>query len=294
VFGYGSQHNLIQGNTFTDISGIGITLGTTNDPHPSDVSADNREINLGNTIQDNYIHDIGVEFSGADGILLLYTQHTTVTHNEITHVPWDGIDSGVNAGHVDTATQPDLVTNINSDKVISDNLIYDFHTVLSDGGGAIYLEGHQGSTIHNADGTVNEAANFAHGNQVTGNVVYNIVHSGIALYDDIGSQWITWQHNVEFNNANGNDGCAPIGHIRFQDNYYSDQIGFSPAGQRLWTSNTPTTPPCQWTPAPPICRRALSPRQAWNPASGPWPPVPRQQWKRSTRAAEWSTRPPRY
>jgi hypothetical protein len=227
AFGYGSQHNLIQGNTFTDISAIGISLGNTNDPHPSDVGADDREINLGNIIKNNYIHDIGVEFAGADGILLLYTQHTTVTHNEISHVPWDGIDSGVNAGHVDTAAHPDVVTNINSDNVISDNLIYDYHATLSDGG-AIYLEGHQGSTIRNADGSVNEEASFAHGTRITGNVVYNQLHGGMALYDDIGSQWISWQHNVEFNNGIGNGGCAPIGHIRFQDNYYSDQIGFFP------------------------------------------------------------------
>jgi hypothetical protein len=273
ALGYGSQHNLILGNTFTDISGIGISLGNTNDPHPSDVGADNREIDLGNTIEDNYIHHIGVEFAGADGILLLYTQQTTVTHNEITDVPWDGIDSGANGGHLDTSANPDVTTNINADNTISDNLVYDYHSVLSDGG-AIYLEGHQGSTIYNADGSVNEDASFQHGTQVTGNVVYNDLHSGLTLYDDIGSQWITWTGNVEFNNSYGNGGCAPIGHIRFTGNYHADQIGFfpcPPAPVDLQYSNNPQLP-LRPTPADMptqiLANAGLQPAY-WNLASGP-------------------------
>src|SRR5215470_7984659 len=131
--GFGSQHNDIRGNVFTDISGLGLSLGNTDDPHPSDVHAGHRELDLDNTIEDNYIHNIGTEYHGADGILLLYSQHTRVAHNQIDDVPWDGIDSGANGGHVDWRTHPNLVTNVNADNVISDNLIFDYHTVLSDG-----------------------------------------------------------------------------------------------------------------------------------------------------------------
>ncbi|HET6504024.1 MAG TPA: discoidin domain-containing protein [Amycolatopsis sp.] len=229
AFAYGSQHNLVQGNTLTDISGVGIELGSSNDPHPADVGADNREINLGNTIENNYIHDIGAEFSGADGILLFFTQQTTVAHNDINDVPWDGIDSGATQGHLDSPDHPDLTTNINADNTISDNLIYDFHSVLSDGG-AIYLEGHQGATIDNADGSVDSDASFQHGTMVSGNVVFDDLHGGLTLYDDIGSQWITWQGNVEFGNTAGNGGCLPIGHIRFIGNYHADQIAYWPCG----------------------------------------------------------------
>lgn len=227
AFAYGSQNNLVSGNEFTDISGIGLTLGSTNDPHPSDVGADDREINTGNRIENNYIHRIGVEFPGADGILLFYSRHTTVAHNEISDVPWDGIDSGVNAGHLDTSAHPDLTSNINADNAITNNLVHDFHGVLSDGG-AIYLEGHQGSTLLKADGTVDEEGSFTHGTMVTGNVVYNDLHSGLTLYNDIGSQWITWTRNIEFNNSSGNGGCAPVGHLRFIGNYHADQIAVYP------------------------------------------------------------------
>jgi hypothetical protein len=227
AFAYGSTQNLVRGNIFTDISGIGVMLGSSNDPHPSDVGANDREINFGNRIENNYIHHIGVEYAGADGIFLFYGRQTTVAHNEIADVPWDGIDSGVNAGHVDTADHPDVTTNINADNVISDNLVHDYHTVLADGG-AIYLEGHQGETLRKPDGSIEEEASFQHGTHVTGNVVYDDLHSGLTLYNDIGSQWITWNRNVEFNNSAGNGGCAPNGHLRFVGNYHSDQISVYP------------------------------------------------------------------
>ncbi|HEV7974334.1 discoidin domain-containing protein [Amycolatopsis sp.] len=229
AFAYGSTQNLVRGNTFTDISGIGVMLGSSNDPHPSDVGANDREINVGNRVENNYIHHIGVEYPGADGIFLFYTRQTTVAHNEIANVPWDGIDSGANAGHLNTADHPDVTTNINADNVIADNLVHDFHSVLADGG-AIYLEGHQGETLRKPDGSIDEEASFQHGTHVTGNVVYNDLHSGLTLYNDIGSQWITWNRNVEFNNGAGNGGCAPNGHLRFIGNYHSDQIAVYPCG----------------------------------------------------------------
>ncbi|MGW6599838.1 galactose-binding domain-containing protein [Streptomyces sp. NPDC055036] len=224
---FGSHRTLVQGNEFTDISGIGLMLGSTDDPHPSDVGETDREINTDNRIENNYIHHIGVEYPGADGIQLFYSRGTTVAHNEIANVPWDGIDSGVNAGHLNTADHPDLTSNINADNTIANNLVHDYHSVLADGG-AIYLEGHQGQTRRKADGSVDEEASFEHGTKVTGNVVYNDLHSGLTLYNDIGSQWITWTRNVEFNNTYGNGGCAPVGHIRFTGNYHADLIAQYP------------------------------------------------------------------
>jgi hypothetical protein len=229
AFAYGSRGDLVQGNTLTDISGVGIELGSSNDPHPSDVGAGDEEINRNNRIENNYIHRIGVDYAGADGILLFFSQTTTVAHNQIDDVPWDGIDSGAVSGHLDSPDHPGLTTNINADNTISDNLIHDFHSVLSDGG-AIYLEGHQGETRYHADGSIDEDASFQHGTVVTGNVTYNDLHGGLTLYDDIGSQWVTWQNNAEWNNGIGNGGCKPIGHIRFIGNYHAEQIGYWPCG----------------------------------------------------------------
>jgi hypothetical protein len=54
----GSQHNLVQGNEFTDIAASAIQLGATDDPLPSAVGAGPEEIVDGNVITDNYIHDV--------------------------------------------------------------------------------------------------------------------------------------------------------------------------------------------------------------------------------------------
>ncbi|WP_328623744.1 right-handed parallel beta-helix repeat-containing protein [Streptomyces sp. NBC_00353] len=228
AFGDGSQHNTIIGNVFTDISGIGVELGSAGNPNPTD----SREFNSYNTINNNLITRIGVEYPGAVGILLFFTQHTQVAHNDIHDVPYSGISSGAVAGHADTAAHPNLTTNVNSTNDISYNVIYNYMNTLADGG-AIYLEGHQNETVLNTDSTVNESASFAGGLTVTGNVVYNQGGDFFAYYNDIGSQWITYSNNVQWSAPNGNGGCYPVGHISFTGNYYANPINQLPCGSSV-------------------------------------------------------------
>ena len=89
---YGSQNNLVEDNEFTDISGTGLQLGNVNDAHPSDVGAGNNEITSGNTIEDNWFHHDAVEYHGGSGIVVGYTQHTLITHNQFDDLPYDGLD----------------------------------------------------------------------------------------------------------------------------------------------------------------------------------------------------------
>lgn len=223
VFDYGSRNNRIEGNTFTEISGNAIILGNTTDPHPADVGADDREINVGNTIDNNAIHDIGVDYPSAAGITLFFTQHTTVTHNDLYDLPYTGITAGVIQGHVDNADHPENTTNINSDNTISDNLIHAFMQTLHDGG-AIYVEGHQGQTITEPDGSVDRVASIAHGLTVEGNVAYDQGNSNFTWYDDAGSQWINWTGNVEWGGAIGQGGCQSTGHLNYTGNASADPI----------------------------------------------------------------------
>ncbi len=223
-FSYGSHRNTIRGNRIDDVSGVGIFLGDSNDPHPADVGADDREINTDNTITNNLIRDVGAEYHSGSGILHLYARRSKVEHNEISDVPWDGIDSGAVTGQINTPEDPDRATNINSDNRIDRNIVYDFKTVLDDGGG-IYLTGHQGATLRRPDGSIDTEASYAHGTQLTGNVVYNMARHYFALYDDLGSQWITWQRNAQWGSWGGNGGCAPVGHIRFVDNFAANGVG---------------------------------------------------------------------
>jgi hypothetical protein len=224
VLEYGSRRNTVEGNVFTGIAGNGVILGDTTDPHPSDVNADDREINAYNTIDNNLIERVGTDYPSAAGITLFFTQHTQVVHNDLRNLPYTGISAGVIQGHVDNVDHPDNTTNVNSDNTISQNLFHSFMQVLSDGG-AIYAEGHQGQTISAADGSVDRAASMAHGLHAQGNVAYDEGNSNFTWYDDAGSEWIHWDGNVQWGGGIGQGGCQSTGHFDVTGNYSAQAIG---------------------------------------------------------------------
>ncbi|MET7853733.1 hypothetical protein ABZT48_37330 [Streptomyces avermitilis] len=245
-FMYGGSHNVIDGNEFTQIASTALSLGCTYDPTPTATPAsvikDNctpdpktvradqvgtNEILDHTTVSNNVIHDVGTEYRSACGITLLFSRHTTITHNELYNLPYTGITAGVIQGHVDDANHPQNSTNINGDNTISNNLIFNVMQVLDDGG-AVYIEGHQAQYVHQADGTIDATATLAHGLHVTGNVVYNDGSRYNAFYDDAGSEWISFSGNVEFHplaaiGAQG--GCSATGHFWVTGNYFSDPAG---------------------------------------------------------------------
>ncbi|MGH3165197.1 MAG: hypothetical protein ACRDN0_04795, partial [Trebonia sp.] len=148
----------------------------------------------------------GYGYIGAAGITLMFTQHTTISHNEIFDLPYDGITSGAWEGHVNVPQNGEPVTqyynttsNINEYNAITGNV---FNRVMQDygDGGAIYTEGHQGPTRYNADGSIDEQASFASGLTISGNVGDNDSDSyQYFCAPDVGSQWITVSGNVEWN-----------------------------------------------------------------------------------------------
>jgi len=218
VIQYGSKDNLVEGNEFTDISSNAVILGSTDDSNPATAA----EIVSGNTISNNLIHDAGAEYKGAAGITLYFTQHTTVSHNELYDLPYTALSGGVVFGHVSRSSHPDTAASINSDLTVSNNLYYDYMKYLPDGG-AMYIEGNQGQKILNPDGSIDREASIAHGLLAQDNVAYNGNKSNFAWYDDAGSRWINWNGNVQWaNGGNGYGGCSPSGGFKFQNNYSSD------------------------------------------------------------------------
>ncbi|WP_328459260.1 hypothetical protein [Streptomyces sp. NBC_00448] len=245
-FMYGGTHNVVDGNEFTAIASTAVSLGCTYDPTPTrtpaavieanctpdpglvrgDTVGDN-EILDHTTVSDNVIHDVGTDYRSACGITLLFSRHTSITHNEVYDLPYTGITAGVIQGHVDEADHPQNSTNVNADNTISDNLIFDVMQVLDDGG-AIYMEGHQTQYVNAADGTLDPVTTLANGLHVTGNVVYNDGSRYEAFYDDAGSEWIGFSGNVEFHplaaiGAQG--GCSSTGHFWVTGNWFADPAG---------------------------------------------------------------------
>ena len=245
-FKYGGSDNLIQGNEFTRIASTAVILGCTYDPTPTVTPAaviqagctpdpkavakdqvGQNEILDHTTVTDNVIHQIGTDYRSASGITLLFSQHTTISHNDLYDLPYTGITAGVVQGHVDEADHPENSTNINADNTISDNLIFNFLQVLSDGG-AIYIEGHQAEYVDQADGTIDPVATLANGLHVTGNVVYDDGAPYNAYYDDAGSEWVSFSGNVEFHpltSVAAQGGCSSTGHFWVTGNYFSDRTG---------------------------------------------------------------------
>ncbi|WP_433887842.1 IPT/TIG domain-containing protein [Streptomyces sp. CA-111067] len=245
-FKYGGTHNLIEGNEFTQIASTALSLGCTYDPTPTATAASviqdgctpdpkavagdrvgTNEILDHTTVADNVIHAIGTDYRSACGITLLFSQHTTITHNDLYDLPYTGITAGVIEGHVDDADHPQNSTNINADNTISDNLIHDVMQVLDDGG-AVYMEGHQAQYAYQPDGTLDPRATLANGLHVTGNVAYNDGSQYNAFYDDAGSEWISFSGNVEFHpltSIGAQGGCSATGHFWVTGNFFSDAAG---------------------------------------------------------------------
>jgi hypothetical protein len=212
---YGSQDDLVQGNQFSDISGSAILMGSTNDPLPADVGAGSGsgngsdEIDLGDTIADNYIHDVAIEWLGGVGIWVGYTQNLSVVHNQIDDVPYSAISMGWAGWHA-TVFSPNADPNVNTGNVISDNLLYDYMQVLGDGG-AIYTNGSQ-------------ATGWAGQLVVSGNVTYGGANADFALYTDTGSRYIELSQNAVYDqplDSFASGGCHTVGHIRLVGNYFS-------------------------------------------------------------------------
>ena len=274
---YGAVDTLIQGNEFTDIASTAILLGCTYDPLPTDpseaagikqnctpnasaVSGDTigtNEILTGTTVSDNVIHHIGTDYSSASGITLLFSQHTTITRNDLYDLPYDGVTAGVIQGHVDQASTPQNSTNINAANTISDNIFHNYLSVRSDGG-AIYAEGHQAQYVYESDGTtINPTATLANGLQATGNIAYNGQSTDFTYYDDAGSEWINWQGNVAFSaGANSQGGCSPTGHFWITGNYFSAGTQSYPCDQPV-DSNASGNTTISATPGPTTIPNAL-------------------------------------
>lgn len=253
---YGSDDDLVQGDTFTQIAGSAVWLGCSGDPNPgaaddpaatviADCSsnpaasaADNigaggvNEIMTGNTIDNNLIYHDGYGYIGAAGVTLMFTRHTTVSHNEIFDLPYDGVTSGAWEGHADVprggepvTTYYNTTTNIDADNAITDNVFHQVMQTYGDGG-AIYSEGHQGPTRYNANGSVNYQASFGTGMTIRGNVGDNDSSNYQYFYaPDVGSQWITVTGNVEWNAPN-------LGNAYSMSSHWPD----SPSAVYTWTS----------------------------------------------------------
>jgi hypothetical protein len=203
--GQAVNNSSITGNNFTDISSNGLEIGNGAD------AANATLLPSHNTIANNWVHNIAVEYTGGVGIWQGYTRYDTIEHNQINDVPYSGISSNWGWGYV-----PNVQTVGNQ---ITDNLVEDAMQQRGDGGG-IYVLGTEGTSL-------------ANGLLISGNVVRYDANYGNGIYTDGGSQYVTETNNAVYGNDTASfGGCKeatnPYGDFDFTGNYYESLTdGFS-------------------------------------------------------------------
>lgn len=206
-FDTGSQCNSIKNNLFEDISSSAIFLGgvSEEDAHPKD----KKQVVNKNSIKNNLIKNVAVEYVDAAGIFVGFTRKTAIEYNTISNVPWSAIAMGWGWGLLDKGSFPGLpgaesgqwgnfstLTPSSRCKIIR-NRFHNFLNVLWDGG-AIYTIGRQG-------------ANFSKGLLIKENVASGKrpAGGGNTYYTDGGSRYITLSQNVSFDNPIGETFFGP-------------------------------------------------------------------------------------
>jgi hypothetical protein len=232
--GNGSANDLVKGNVFTDISGNGIELGGVDLP-----LATRADRTTGNTIADNHVFAAAVEYRGGVGILVGYAEHTLITHNQLDTLPYTAISIGW-GGWLDKRGLP-AQPNFSNHNVISNNLIFNYLTLLGDGGG-IYTQGRTGSS-------------FSTGERITGNVLHDQKNpkGGHVVYTDNGAAYLSILGNAMYNslvNSEGHDHNDTTSHVGkdpldIEGNYWTKGRADTTSNGLVIKNNHPITGPSQ-------------------------------------------------
>jgi hypothetical protein len=264
TLGDGSQHDLVNGDVVTDTSGSGIQIGNVDMP-----TATGSTQTSNNTITDNHVFNVPVEYLGGVGIDSGYTANDTISHNQINHTPYTAISQGW--GGWPDKEQQSALHNFSHDNRIANNLIFDIMTTLHDGGG-IYTQGITGTSLSN-------------GEHVTGNVIHDVGGSNHVIYTDNGCTFESILGNAVYNNPNAQAWASRHNDYRpeatttydptdVENNYFQNPAGYTTGGGVTVANNTTITSGSQ-VPSSIIANAGLEPayQGLLNWTQAPLPPV---------------------
>jgi len=214
--GLGASSITVDHNTFTESSGGGIVVGGVRPDahHPSNSAMVNRDI----TISYNTVNGVAKDYREMAGILSTYVTHAVITHNDVSNLTYDGIDTGWGWGANDPGGSQDyrnrglynyqpVYTTATTlrDTVVSYNRVHATKRLMHDGGSIYNLSANPGSSIDH---------NYIYDNNRT-----------VGLYLDEGSRYVTLSNNVvqdsgvwAFTNASGTNNTNDS---TFSGNWYN-------------------------------------------------------------------------
>jgi hypothetical protein len=161
----------------------------------------------GNTIHNNFIHDGGVLHEGAVGIMLGQTSDNIVSHNEVAHFNWSGMQIGWNWD-----TQPTHSKN----NTVEYNYIHDIGQNVSSDLAGIY--------------TVGENLNTTVRHNVIRDVFSWLAHLGRGIYPDQETSGIVFSGNLVYHVGAEGLGINFCRDITVQDNIFALNAGSAPFG----------------------------------------------------------------
>ncbi len=216
----GSSEAIVRGNVFTDVSGGGIQVG--NRQPDTDLDRENRD----DVIENNLVHDIGVEYKGSVAIYLEMTQRAKVAHNQLNSLPYIGIVLGEFWKRYDVGE-----TTAYGNEILN-NKVFDAMNALWDGGG-IWTSAAQGTSFEDAS-------------TVSGNLVYETAPPepgppfppgeelgfklGYGLMIDDFSHYIVWRENVAYRTGAAAISCGPELHQVVTGNFVDNYATFADFG----------------------------------------------------------------
>lgn len=236
--------NVVRGNVITDTSSGGILIG--------DAQPETRGLIVkDNVISNNWIHDVGVEYSGGSGITAIRTTDVTISHNQINDLPDRGIFIGQlhqqlgNSTDCRSETWPTCANPTNWGSRILNNVVFDVMKEMGDGAGIYtgFKQGEsyetgaliRGNVVHDTDSLTETVGDSLRGTAVN-----------IGLYTDWASKWVTVESNVTYNVQHSTGGMstpgpAQIDNIHFRNNFLVDDHPWwpvAPASNVIEEGNT--------------------------------------------------------
>jgi parallel beta-helix repeat protein len=166
--GRGAQNCRVVGNEMTDLGAGGVRVGETV------VRTNELDAAHHNVITDNHIHNVGVVFPPAVGVLILQSAHNRVAYNHIHDLFYTAVSVGWTWGYRDSPCH---------DNVIEFNHMHDIGKFLLSDMGAVYTLGPQRGTV------------------VRNNLIHDVnafTYGGWGLYTDEGSTGIVLENNIVY------------------------------------------------------------------------------------------------